>query len=97
MQLGEWMYNDIEMQEEMIANTIAQQRTKMETYATLRKHNLPIPPDLKQEIEGDENLAYSSGYLSGFRGSEWWSPERMRGTDAWKMGYADGYGDAHSE
>ena len=41
-----------EMQEEMIQKTVAQQMAKMQTYKILTQQGLPVPPDLKAEIEG---------------------------------------------
>lgn len=38
--------------EELKAKTIAQQRAKIETYDALAEQGLPIPWDLKAEIEG---------------------------------------------
>jgi hypothetical protein len=40
------------VQEEMIQKTVAQQEAKVKTYRILKAKNLPIPPDLQQEIEG---------------------------------------------
>lgn len=40
-----------EMQEEMIQKTVAQQMAKMQTYKILQQQGLPIPPDLKAEVE----------------------------------------------
>lgn len=37
--------------EEIVKQTIAQQEAKMKTYTILRERNLPIPPDLKAEVE----------------------------------------------
>jgi hypothetical protein len=37
--------------EELIKKTVAQQEAKMKTYTILREKNLPIPPDLKAEVE----------------------------------------------
>lgn len=37
---------------ETIRNTVAQQRAKLETYRALKEQGLPIPKDLKAEIEG---------------------------------------------
>lgn len=39
-------------EEEMIQKTVAQQEAKMKTYNILTARGLPVPPDLKQEIEG---------------------------------------------
>lgn len=39
-------------QEEMIQKTVAQQEAKVKTYNILQAKGLPIPPDLKAEIEG---------------------------------------------
>jgi hypothetical protein len=38
--------------EEMRMMTLAQQEAKLKTYNTLRQLQLPIPFDLKQEMEG---------------------------------------------
>lgn len=38
--------------QELIRKTIAQQEAKMKTYDHLKAFGLPIPPDLKREIEG---------------------------------------------
>jgi hypothetical protein len=43
-----------EMQEEMIQKTVSQQMAKMQTYKILTQQGLPIPPDLKAEIEGQQ-------------------------------------------
>lgn len=40
------------VQEELIEKTVAQQEAKLKTYRILKAKNLPIPPDLQQEIEG---------------------------------------------
>lgn len=40
------------VQEELISKTVAQQEAKVKTYKILKAKNLPIPPDLQQEIEG---------------------------------------------
>lgn len=37
---------------ELIRKTVAQQEAKVKTYDYLKKFGLPIPPDLKKEIEG---------------------------------------------
>ena len=37
---------------ELIRKTISQQEAKVKTYDYLKKCDLPIPPDLKKEIEG---------------------------------------------
>jgi len=39
-------------QEEMIQKTVAQQEAKVKTYDILAAKGLPIPPDLKAEVEG---------------------------------------------
>lgn len=39
-------------QEEMIEKTVAQQEAKVKTYNILTAKGLPIPPDLKAEVEG---------------------------------------------
>jgi hypothetical protein len=39
-------------QEEMIQKTVAQQEAKVKTYRILMAKGLPIPPDLKAEVEG---------------------------------------------
>lgn len=36
---------------EIRIRTLAQQRAKVDTYAALTAQNLPIPPDLKAEVE----------------------------------------------
>jgi hypothetical protein len=41
-----------ELQEELIQKTVAQQDAKVKTYDILSARGLPIPPDLKAEIEG---------------------------------------------
>jgi hypothetical protein len=38
--------------EELIKRTVAQQEAKFKAYTILRERNLPIPPDLKAEVEG---------------------------------------------
>jgi hypothetical protein len=40
------------VQEELIQKTVAQQEAKVKTYRILKAKNLPIPPDLQQEVEG---------------------------------------------
>lgn len=40
-----------EFNDELVEKTIAQQRAKMTAYKSLRNQNLPIPPDLKAEVE----------------------------------------------
>lgn len=37
---------------EMIERTLVQQRAKLEAYRQLKEPDLPIPNDLKAEIEG---------------------------------------------
>lgn len=37
--------------EELVIKTVRQQEAKMKTYTILRERNLPIPPDLKAEVE----------------------------------------------
>lgn len=37
--------------EELVKKTVKQQEAKMKTYTILRERNLPIPPDLKAEVE----------------------------------------------
>ncbi|WP_231379196.1 hypothetical protein [Candidatus Solirubrobacter pratensis] len=37
--------------EELVKKTVAQQEAKMKTYKVLHEKNLPIPPDLKAEVE----------------------------------------------
>jgi len=39
-------------EEEMIQKTVSQQEAKVKTYDILTAKGLPIPPDLKQEVEG---------------------------------------------
>jgi hypothetical protein len=39
-------------EEEMVAKTVAQQEAKVKTYNILQAKGLPIPPDLRAEIEG---------------------------------------------
>jgi hypothetical protein len=41
-------------QEEMIQKTVAQQEAKVKTYDILTAKGLPIPPDLRAEIEGQQ-------------------------------------------
>lgn len=41
-----------QLQEELIQKTVAQQDAKVRAYDILSARGLPIPPDLKQEIEG---------------------------------------------
>ena len=43
-------------QEEMIQKTVAQQDAKVKTYNILQARGLPIPPDLRQEIEGLQSI-----------------------------------------
>jgi hypothetical protein len=40
------------MQEEIIQKTVTQQEAKVQAYRILQARGLPIPPDLKAEIEG---------------------------------------------
>lgn len=40
-----------EYNEELMIKTIAQQQAKLDTYDALKNKNLPIPPDLKAEVE----------------------------------------------
>jgi hypothetical protein len=40
-----------EYNEELVKKTVAQQEAKMKTYKILHEKNLPIPPDLKAEVE----------------------------------------------
>lgn len=40
-----------EFNDELVDKTVAQQRAKMTTYKSLKNQNLPIPPDLKAEVE----------------------------------------------
>lgn len=40
-----------EFNDELVDKTVAQQRAKMTAYKSLRNQNLPIPPDLKAEVE----------------------------------------------
>lgn len=49
--------------EELVKKTVAQQEAKMKTYTILREKNLPIPPDLKAEVESVLNQAPSPGTL----------------------------------
>ena len=44
-------------QEEMIQKTVAQQEAKVKTYDILTAKGLPIPPDLKAEVEGMQGFA----------------------------------------
>jgi hypothetical protein len=44
------------VQEELIQKTVSQQDAKVKTYDILKARGLPIPPDLKQEIEGMEGF-----------------------------------------
>jgi intein/homing endonuclease len=48
-----WKHNDFitEYNEERIHNTIAQQQAKMDTYVALIIKGLPVPADLKMEVE----------------------------------------------
>jgi hypothetical protein len=43
-----------ELQEEMIAKTVAQQAAKVRAYDLLKAKGLPVPLDLKAEIEANE-------------------------------------------
>ncbi len=43
-------------QEEMIQKTVAQQDAKVKTYNILQARGLPIPPDLRAEIEGLQSV-----------------------------------------
>lgn len=38
-------------QKDLINKTVAQQEAKVHTYKVLKQLGLPIPPDLKKEIE----------------------------------------------
>lgn len=49
------------VQEEMIQKTVAQQEAKVKTYDILSAKGLPIPADLKAEIEGQEGFAGPGG------------------------------------
>jgi hypothetical protein len=54
--------------EELVKKTVAQQEAKMKTYTILREKNLPIPPDLKAEVESVLNqnpMGASPGTLPG--------------------------------
>lgn len=54
--------------EELVKKTVAQQEAKMKTYTILREKNLPIPPDLKAEVESVLNqtpMGPSPGGLPG--------------------------------
>jgi hypothetical protein len=44
-------------EEEMIQKTVSQQEAKVKTYDILTAKGLPIPPDLKQEVEGMSGFA----------------------------------------
>jgi hypothetical protein len=48
-------------EEEMIQKTVAQQEAKVKTYDILTAKGLPIPPDLRQEIEGMSGFAGPTG------------------------------------
>jgi hypothetical protein len=50
-----------QMQEEMIAKTVAQQEAKMETYKILTKKGLPVPPDLMAEIAAMQGVPEEGG------------------------------------
>lgn len=54
-----------EMQEEMIQKTVAQQQAKMQTYKILQAQGLPIPPDLKAEVESINAPAQPAGGAGG--------------------------------
>lgn len=58
-----------EYNEELVKKTIAQQEAKMKTYKALKAANLPIPSDLKAEVEavlgGGDDAAQSPGSLPG--------------------------------
>lgn len=56
------MITDSEKQnfETMKERTILQQRTKRETYDALKKDELPIPHDLRVEVEGYKYDAYGN-------------------------------------
>lgn len=56
--------------EELVKKTVAQQEAKMKTYTILREKNLPIPPDLKAEVESvlNQNAPMSPGGLPGAGG-----------------------------
>lgn len=43
-----------EIQHEMIGRTVAQQEAKRKAYGILKKNNLPIPPELEEEIGGQD-------------------------------------------
>lgn len=49
--------------EELVIKTVAQQEAKMKTYTILREKNLPIPPDLKAEVEAVLHQPQSPGQL----------------------------------
>jgi hypothetical protein len=49
------------VQEEMIQKTVAQQEAKVKTYDILSAKGLPIPADLKAEIEGQQGFAGPQG------------------------------------
>ena len=49
--------------EELVKKTVAQQEAKMKTYTILRERNLPIPPDLKAEVESVLQAPGSPGAL----------------------------------
>lgn len=46
--IGEWTE---ETNDELVKKTVGQQRAKMKAYKALEAQNLPIPPDLKAEVE----------------------------------------------
>lgn len=49
--------------EELVKKTVRQQEAKMKTYTILRERNLPIPPDLKAEVESVLQAPGSPGAL----------------------------------
>lgn len=49
--------------EELVKKTVKQQEAKMKAYTILRERNLPIPPDLKAEVESVLQAPGSPGVL----------------------------------
>lgn len=59
-----------ELSEEMVQKTVAQQQAKLQTYKILQTQGLPIPPDLKAEVESTNAPATpdASGGMGGMAG-----------------------------
>ena len=57
-----------ELSEEMIQKTVAQQQAKLQTYKILQTQCLPIPPDLKAEVESTNAPAMGPGAPGGMGG-----------------------------